>query len=392
MRKYDYSFLENGAIPSHIASYLFAIERNKNASEIFKAKYPRVFTNLVKIAKVQSVKASNAIEGIVTTDKRIESIVNKDTEPLNHDEKEIAGYRDALERIHDEHEAMDVDQRQLLLLHRILLEHAQTPTRGAWKKDDNIIREKLPDGTRRIRFVPVSAAETPASMEQMKLAFFEARQNSNINPLLLIPCFVLDFLCIHPFSDGNGRMSRLMSLLLLYKNGYDVGKYVSLEYMINKNKDSYYQKLYESSQGWMENRNSYWPFVENFLLMLLSTYNELSNRYEIIKEKKLSKAERVEETIKQTLGKITKQEIHDFWPDISYNTIELELSRLLKDGLIEKVGTTNGTSYYWKSQQPSQTPNEEFDSMMEESLAQAKAGNVKPLDEAVAEIRKKIKP
>ena len=349
MRKYDYSFLEKESIPSNIASYLFSIERNKTNSEIFKTNYPRVFVNLVKIAKVQSVKASNAIEGIITTDKRIESIVNKDTEPLNHNEQEIAGYRDALERIHNDYKVIDVEERQIKLLHQILLEHAQTLNRGNYKVENNVIAERHDDGTRTIRYVPVSALETPAAMEQMVLAFMEARQNSNINPLLLIPCFVLDFLCIHPFADGNGRMSRLLSLLLLYKSGYDVGKYVSLEYMINKNKGSYYQKLYESSTGWAENKNSYWPFIEHFLLMLLSNYNELIDRYNIIKDKKLSKAERIEETIKQTLGKITKEDIHKFWPDISYNTIELELSRLLKDGLIEKVGHTNGASYFWKA-------------------------------------------
>ena len=348
MRKYDYSFLEKEAIPSTVASYLFAIERNRILSDAFKDKYPKVFTNLVKIAKIQSVKASNAIEGIVTTDKRIESLVNKDTEPLNQDEREIAGYRDALERIHADYEVLDVDIRQLLLLHRILLEHAQKPSRGNFKTSNNVIAIHHADGSSSVRFRPVSAMETPSSMEQLEIAFFEARQNSNINPLLLIPCFVLDFLCIHPFDDGNGRMSRLISLLLLYKSGYDVGKYVSLEFMINKTKGAYYEKLYASSAGWADNANSYWPFVEYFLLTLLSAYNELSDRYNIIKDKKLSKAERVEETIRQTLGKITKEDIHNFWPDISYNTIELELSRLLKERKIEKIGTTNGASYYWK--------------------------------------------
>ena len=349
MRKFDYSFLEKVDLPSNIASYLFAIERNKTNSEVFKTNYPKVFENLVKIAKVQSVKASNAIEGIVSTDRRIKSIVNKETEPLNHDEKEIAGYRDALERIHNDYQILSVDLNQFLLLHRVLLEHTQSPNRGNLKKEDNIITEEHDDGTRSIRYVPLSATETPMAMEQMLLAFYEAKQNSNINPLLLIPCFILDFLCIHPFIDGNGRMSRLITLLLLYKNGYDVGKYVSLEYMINKNKGSYYEKLFISSQRWKENKNTYWPFIEHFLLMLLSTYNELIDRYQIIKGKKLSKAERIEETIKQTLGKITKEEIHNIWPDISFNTIELELSKLLKEGLIGKVGNTNGASYFWKS-------------------------------------------
>lgn len=317
-------------------------------SDAFKTSYHKVFSNLVKIAKIQSVKASNAIEGIVTTDKRIESIVSKDTEPLNHDEKEIAGYRDALERIDNDYMVMDVDERQLLLLHKVLLDHAQTPTRGNWKQTNNIIVQRNPDGSSSIRFKPVDAVETPRAMEQMILAYYEARQNANIHPLLLIPCFVLDFLCIHPFEDGNGRMSRLLSSLLLYKSGYDAGKYVSLEYAINKNKGLYYQKLYESSQGWSENQNLYWPFIEYFLLMVHNIYNELMERYNIIKDKKLSKAERVEETIRQTLGKISKKEIHNLWPDISFNTIELALSRLMKEGLIGKIGSTKDVRYYWK--------------------------------------------
>lgn len=346
MRKFDYSFLEKD-IPAKITSYLFAIERNRGVAKSLYEKYPKVFTNLVKIAKIQSVKASNAIEGIVTTDKRIESIVNKDTEPLNHDELEIAGYRDVLQTIHTDYKELDINLRQILLLHRTLLDHAQTSDRGSLKKDNNVIVEKSSDGTRRVRYVPTSAKDTPAAMEQLELAFIEARANSNINPLLLIPCYIVDFLCIHPFDDGNGRMSRLLTLLLLYKSGYDVGKYVSLEYIINKNKAYYYQSLATSSTKWHENENTYWPFIENFLMTLLSAYNELADRYEIIKDKKLSKAERVEETIKQSVGKITKEDIHNIWPDISYNTIELELSKLLEEGLIKKIGTTNGVSYVW---------------------------------------------
>lgn len=347
MRKFDYTFLENEAIPSNIASMLFAIERNKSYEGILKEKLPKVFTNLVKIAKVQSVKASNAIEGIVTTDKRIESIVNEGTEPLNHDEREIAGYRDALNLIHNDYNEIDVQLRQILLLHRTLLEHAEIPSRGQLKPVDNVIAARYPDGTKRVIYVPTPANETENAMEQLELAFYEGRQNYKINPLLLIPCYILDFLCIHPFLDGNGRMSRLLTLLLLYKNGYDVGKYVSLEYVINKNKGLYYEKLQQSSTGWAENKNSYWPFIEHFLMTLLSAYNELAKRYEIIKDKKLSKSERIEETIKTTLGKITKEEIHNIWPDISYNTIELELSNLVKEGKIEKIGTTNGASYIW---------------------------------------------
>ena len=348
MRTFNYSFLENEPLPASVASYMMAIERNKTLSDTFKVSHPKVFDNLTKIAKIQSVKASNAIEGIVTTDKRIESIINKETEPLNHNEMEIAGYRDALEVIHRDYAIMDIDERQLLLLHEILLSHTQNPSRGRWKQNNNLIIERDGQGNRRVRFVPVTAIDTPKAMEQMILSFLEARSNSNINHLLLIPCFILDFLCIHPFEDGNGRMSRLLTLLLLYKSGYDVGKYVSIENIINKNKGSYYQKLYESSSLWAENKNSYWPFIQHFLLVLSLAYNELSDRHNIIKDKKLSKSERVEETIKRTLGKISKEEIHHFWPDIALNTIEMELSRLLKEGLIEKVGETKSASYIWK--------------------------------------------
>ena len=348
MRTFNYSFLENEPLPASVASYMMAIERNKTLSDTFKVSHPKVFDNLTKIAKIQSVKASNAIEGIVTTDKRIESIINKETEPLNHNEMEIAGYRDALEVIHRDYAIMDIDERQLLLLHEILLSHTQNPSRGRWKQNNNLIIERDGQGNRRVRFVPVTAIDTPKAMEQMILSFLEARSNSNINHLLLIPCFILDFLCIHPFEDGTGRLSRLLTLLLLYKSGYDVGKYVSIENIINKNKGSYYQKLYESSSLWAENKNSYWPFIQHFLLVLSLAYNELSDRYNIIKDKKLSKSERVEETIKRTLGKISKEEIHHFWPDIALNTIEMELSRLLKEGLIEKVGETKSASYIWK--------------------------------------------
>ena len=349
MRRFDYSFLEKEAVPPHIVSMLFAIGRNKSTCDAFKDKYPNVFANLVKIAKVQSVKASNAIEGILTTDQRIKELVNESTEPRNHNEEEIAGYRDVLNRIHQDHQIIDVHNRQVLLLHRELLDKKQAPTRGQFKTSDNMILQIAPDGTRSVRFKPLSAAETPEAMEQLYLAFIDARNNSNINPLLLIPCYILDFLCIHPFDDGNGRMSRLLSLLLLYKAGYDIGKYVSLENFINKNKGLYYQKLYESSSKWEDNENSYWPFIENFLMTLLAAYSELSRRYEMIKDKKLSKAERIRETIRTTLGKISKEEIHKMWPDISYNTIELELSKLLKEGLIGKVGQTNGAEYYWKA-------------------------------------------
>lgn len=224
----------------------------------------QIYTQLESIARVQSVKNSNAIEGIVTTDARIKEIVDGNSAPLNHNEMEIAGYRDVLDEIHTRHEELPVREETILHMHKTMLDIANYPYGGQYKKDDNLIMEVDASGKRRVRFTPVAARETKDAMEQLMLAYMDAKTNPNINQLLLIPCVILDFLCIHPFDDGNGRVSRLLSLLLLYKNDYDICKYVSFEEQINQSKEYYYQALYESSQNWHENENSYIPFMENF--------------------------------------------------------------------------------------------------------------------------------
>jgi Fic family protein len=345
MRKFDYSFLLNYAIPNSIVPLLFNLARLQTLAGSFQVAYPQVFENLQKIARVQSVKGSNAIEGICTTDERIKSLVNDNTEPRNHNEKEIVGYRDALNEIHNKYQSLDIKQNDILALHNIMLTPNDSPYKGKYKNVDNVIMETHIDGTRRVHFTPVSAKETPFAMEQLELAFYAGRQESSINYLLLVPCYILDFLCIHPFNDGNGRISRLLSLLLLYHGGYDIGKYVSFENIINQNKEAYYEALKQSSLGWETNENTYWPFVENFLITLVKCYNELDRRYEIVNNKKLSKAERIKETILQTLGPISKEELHNIWPDISFNTIEAELNKLCKEEIIAKIGKTKGVKY-----------------------------------------------
>lgn len=218
MRKFDYSFLDNGLLPANLINITGIIYSLRAGSEIRKDDYKKIFTELEKIAKVQSVKSSNAIEGIVTSDERIKEIVNQASEPLNHNEAEIAGYRDALNEIHLNYETIEFNENTILKLHEMMMSYSEYEHGGKYKKDDNVILEIDSEGNRKIRFKPTSAAETPKAMEQMILAYLEARDNANINPLLLIPCVILDFLCIHPFKDGNGRMSRLLSLLLLYKS------------------------------------------------------------------------------------------------------------------------------------------------------------------------------
>lgn len=348
MRKYDYSFLERGKIPGALINVLTGIYTMKSDNDARKEKYNTVFTELEKIAIVQSVKGSNAIEGILTTDERINEIVNRSSAPLNHNEEEIAGYRDALNLIHNNYQNLNISEANLLSLHEMMLRVAKPNVAGKYKEHDNVIMEVKADGTRCVRFTPVLASETKASMEQLILAYIDARDNSNINQLLLIPCVVLDFLCIHPFSDGNGRMSRLLTLLLLYKAGFDAGKYISFEEQINNTKGYYYEALRKSSINWHENQNDYFFFVENFLVTLFSCYKELDKRFATVNSKKINKTSRIEATVLNSLLPISKKEIADILPDVSVTTIEAVLSKMLKEEMIVKIGEGKNTKYLRK--------------------------------------------
>ena len=346
MRFFDYSFLEHGMLPAGLVNIVGKISELRERENERKENYGEVFERLESIAKVQSVKGSNEIEGIITSEQRIHEIVNQNSAPLNHNEAEIAGYRDALSLIHEKQGVLDIRERDILRFHEIMLSY--TPTGGgAYKENDNMIMEMV-GGVRRVRFEPVTAAETPEAMEQLVLAYLDARSNYNINQLLLIPCFVLDFLCVHPFSDGNGRMSRLLSLLLLYKNGFNAGRYISFEEQINRTKADYYSALKDSSVAWRKGQNSYFPFIENFVTTLLFCYKELDKRFAVVNSKKVTKRERIEATVLGSLLPISKQEVCYILPDVSPTTVEAVLAAMLKSGLIEKIGTARNTKYIKK--------------------------------------------
>ena len=345
MRRFDYMFLRGLKVPTSFLGLTNKIYELRLVEEEKKRMYPDMFTQLQKIAVVQSVKGSNAIEGIITTDKRIEEIVNQSSAPLNHSEREIAGYRDALNLIHNEFADIDCNEEMILGLHRILLSQTGLEYGGQYKKEDNAIYERMTDGTLRLRWNPVPATETEAAMQQMLLAYYEARCDAGVDQLLLIPCVILDFLCIHPFQDGNGRMSRLISLLLLYKNDFDISKYVSFEEQINQMKDEYYEALRRSSVGWHENNNDYIPFMENFLLSLFLCYKELDKRFATLGSRKVSKKERVEKALLNAFLPISKKEICQLFPDISVTTVESVISSMLKDGKIKKIGSTRDAKY-----------------------------------------------
>lgn len=348
MHKFDYSFLKNGVLPANLVNTTSSIASLKTMASFRKESHQEIFTELESIAKVQSVKSSNAIEGIITSDDRIAQIVNQNSAPLNHDEAEIAGYRDALSLIHTGYSDIPFSVQSMLSLHRTLLAQVAQSRGGVFKNEDNVILEIDKSGMRKIRFAPVRAAETQKAMEQLELAYMDAAADDSISKLLLIPCVMLDFLCIHPFRDGNGRMSRLLSLLLLYKNGYDVGKYISYEEQINKNKSWYYESLRESSVNWHESHNDYFPFVQHFLSMLYQCYQELDKRFATVNSNKITKSSRIEATVLNSLLPISKSEICKILPDVSPTTIEYVLGKMLKSGVITTVGAGRGTKYLRK--------------------------------------------
>lgn len=345
MRRFDYSFLKNLKVPSSFFEEVSTIYYLQAEERYQKSLNPDVFTHLVNIAIIQSVKGSNAIEGIATTDKRIEAIINQNANPLNHDEKEILGYKEALDVIHTNHEEVEFSTNLILELNSFLTRHIESSNKGSWKQVNNIIKERLPNGESRIRWTPLSKEETPKAMEDLVEAYLEARNDYSINGLLLIPCVILDFLCIHPFVDGNGRMSRLLSILLLYENGMDIAKYISFEEQINKHKDMYYKALEESSIGWHENNNNYVPFMKNFLFTLSLCYKELDKRFLTLKSGKISKQDRIKEIMLSSFFPITKQEVASLLPDISITTIEKVIASLVKEGMVIKIGDKSNAKY-----------------------------------------------
>ena len=345
MRSFEYSLRSEKLFSPKIVMLLNQIHEYKGKQDLFIEVNKNVLSSLLDIAKIQSTEASNRIEGIFTSDARLRALVNDKVEPRNRNESEIAGYRDVLSTIHDSYEYINLSSGVILQLHRNLYNYSGYGFGGKFKNADNVIEERDGQGNRFVRFQPMSAFETPEAIERICKASDAALKKNTIDPLLIVPLFILDFLCIHPFNDGNGRMSRLLTLLILYKSGYIVGKYISFEKIVEQTKETYYDTLQESSQGWHEGNNNDSPFVEYTLAVILSTYKEFSSRIEYLSSKGYSKQERIRMVIKNHLGQITKKEISEFCPDISVTLIEATLSGLIKNNEITKIGGGRYTSY-----------------------------------------------
>lgn len=345
MRIFDYTTIPVELLTHELMNLVSAIHEYKGKQDLFIEAKPDVLQAMLEIAKIQSTGASNRIEGIYTSDERLAAIVKSKAEPRNRSEQEIAGYREVLSLIHDSYDYMTPRTNVILQLHRDLYQFNPASFGGNFKNSDNVIAEMDSSGQSRVRFRPLSAFETPDAVERLTNTFVEAVRVEKVDPLLLIPMFILDFLCIHPFNDGNGRMSRLLTLLLLYRSGYIVGKYVSIEMIIEQTKETYYEVLQESSAGWHEGENAYLPFVKYYLEVILSAYKDFSTRVELMQDRSLSKPDRIRRIFANSLQKLSKNMILEKFPDISTSTVEMTLAALVKEGYIIKVGAGKNTTY-----------------------------------------------
>lgn len=344
MREFDYSKLLDLNIPAKMYDLISKIYEYKGKQELYVANFSDVLDKMVEVAKIQSTKSSNAIEGISTNDTRLEKLMNKKSEPKNRNEEEIYGYREVLDIIHENYESIEFTKNNILTLHNKLYSYSGERHKGKFKTMDNSIVEVNSLGEKKVRFQPVSAFETEKYIDAMIEAYNKAL-SLKIPPLLLIPTVIHDFLAIHPFADGNGRMSRLLTLLLLYKNGFFVGKYISLEMIIEETKDIYYEELQASSENWHSAANNDLPFIKYMLSVIYKAYSQCDERFKLISEKSLSSSDRVMKALENSLEPLSKSDIVVLCPDISQRTIERALKELKDLGLIKQVGKGRSTKY-----------------------------------------------
>lgn len=345
MREFNYSRIRDMKWDSEILGYIAAIYREAGKQEMYLKQRPNELEKLVEIAKIQSTEASNAIEGIVTTDTRIRQLVEEKTAPRNRDEQEIAGYRDALRVIHESFDAIPITRNYILQLHKIMYSHMNNPMAGQTKNVQNYISASYPDGHTEILFTPLAPFETPTSLDRICEEYNRVIGNLEIEPLIAIPVFIHDFLCIHPFNDGNGRMSRLLTTLLLYRDRFYVGKYISLEAKIAAHKDLYYDALNRSQQGWHEGSDDPTPFIKYMLSIILAAYKDFANRFAIV-EDKLPAIDMVRKATMEKLGRFKKQDIRELCPSLSISSIEGSLRKLVESGELKREGKGKGTCYY----------------------------------------------
>ena len=344
MRNFDYSVLKNAHWDNEILGLVAQIHEYKGRQDLYLRNRPEELNRLVEIAKVQSTEASNEIEGIRTTNTRLKQLCADKTTPRNRDEKEIMGYRDVLNTIHESFEYIPIQSGYILQLHRDLYRYSEKGIGGTFKNTQNYISATDSDGNSVVLFTPLPPYETPEAIDRMCESFNRTIDVMEIDPLILIPVFIHDFLCIHPFNDGNGRMSRLLTTLLLYRSGYEVGRYISLESKIAKNKELYYSSLSECQEGWYEGHEDCSSFIKYLLGTILAAYRDLEDRVNLISEK-LPAIEMVRQAAYSKIGKFTKSDILELCPSIGKTSIENALKKLVENGVIIRHEKGKSTFY-----------------------------------------------
>ena len=344
MRRFNYSAIRDQKWDSEMLGLIAAIYKEAGKQELYLKQRPEELEKLVEIAKIQSTEASNAIEGIVTTSTRIRQLVEDKTTPRNRDEQEIAGYRDVLSIIHESFDAIPLTQNYILQLHKIMCSHMNNPMAGRTKNVQNYISATWPDGHTEILFTPLDPFETPGALDRICEEYNRVIGNMELEPLIAIPVFIHDFLCIHPFNDGNGRMSRLLTTLLLYRSGFYVGKYISLEAKIARNKDLYYEALGQAQHGWHEGTEDVVPFIKYLLSTILAAYKDFGERFTLVEEK-LPAVDMVRKAVQLKIGRFTKQDIRELCPSLSVSSIEEALRQLIASGELKREGVGRSTCY-----------------------------------------------
>ena len=347
MRNFDYRKLSERMWDTEIVSYIAKIHECKGRQDLFVRQKPVELERLIEIARVQSTEYSNKIEGIVTTSTRMKQLMDEKTMPRNRDENEIMGYRDVLNTIHESHDYIPVRPSYILQLHRDLLKRAGMSYGGQFKNVQNYINETRPDGTQFTRFTPVAPYETEAAIEAICSSYEKTLAIEAVDPLILIPAFICDFLCIHPFNDGNGRMSRLLTLLLLYQNGYEVGKYISIEKQIEKTKNVYYDVLQGADYGWHEEQNDPTPFIRYMLKVILACYTEFEERVGMLNVSgvKSSAYDMVSTYISNKVGKFTSADVIAACPGAGRAALLAALKKLTEEKHIVRLGAGRSTYY-----------------------------------------------
>ena len=344
MRTFNYSAIRDQKWDSEILGLIPAIYKEAGKQELYLKQRSEELEKLVEIAKIQSTEASNAIEGIVTTSTRIRQLVEEKTTPKNRDEQEIAGYRDVLSIIHESFDAIPLTRNYILQLHKIMYSHMNNPMAGQTKNVQNYISVTYPDGHTETLFTPLAPFETPEALDRICEEYNRVIGNMELEPLIAIPVFIHDFLCIHPFNDGNGRMSRLLTTLLLYRSGFYVGKYISLEAKIAKNKDLYYEALNRAQHGWHEGTEDFVPFIKYLMGTILAAYKDFGDRFAIVEEK-LPAIDIVRKATLNKIGRFTKQDIRELCPSLSLSSVESALRKMVAAGELKREGVGKSTCY-----------------------------------------------